>query len=312
MFMSLYKQNIMKMEDLTRGDIDGILRSARDISKHIDNKRFYTSLTGSVIGLLFFEPSTRTRMSFDIAASKLGARVYNFGSIDSSSIMKGETLEDTFRIVGSYVDCAVIRHPSEDIVQLASEIMDVPVINAGDGAGNHPSQTFVDLYTLFSECNKSNNEHISITLAGDLKYSRTIHSLCSALAYYDVEVFAVATSDLGLPEYYKKRFSEYGISFSEHNTIDETLGKSDALYLTRLQEERFSGFVSYPCCNHIKINQDMINRLNPDVRILHPLPRGDEIPSEIDYLDNACYFVQAENCVPVRMALLKHVLLGMG
>jgi aspartate carbamoyltransferase catalytic subunit len=245
-------------------------------------------------------------MSFETAMLRLGGDVLNLGSVDASSIAKGETLADTIRVVDGYVDAIVLRHPKEGAAHLASEFSSVPILNAGDGAGHHPTQTLLDLYTIKRE---SHLEDLKIALAGDLKYGRTVHSLCYALSHYGAQITLISPKELRMPEEIINDIIERGAKIKEVDTIEEAAGDVDVLYMTRIQKERFPDPAEYrKVANKLKINLETLKNAKPELKIMHPLPRVNEIDASVDATPHACYFKQAFYGVPVRMALLGLVL----
>ncbi|HJJ60686.1 MAG TPA: aspartate carbamoyltransferase, partial [Methanocorpusculum sp.] len=255
----------------------------------------------------FFEPSTRTRMSFSSAMMRLGGKILNLGSVEATSIAKGETLSDTIRVVSGYADAIVLRHPKEGAARLASEVASVPVINGGDGAGQHPSQTLLDLYTIRESMPLKN---IDIGLQGDLRYGRTVHSLAFALSKYDnIRIHTIAPEGLDFPSSLKADLSELGVELICHDAVEECLPELDVLYVTRLQRERFPDPVAFDSyASTYRITPELLEDAKPNMIVLHPLPRVDEIDPRVDALPCAKYFEQAHNGVPVRMAMLNEVM----
>jgi aspartate carbamoyltransferase catalytic subunit len=295
--------HIISILDFSREQIDALLEKARKI----DEKRtIERSLEGKQVALLFFEPSTRTRMSFASAVSRLGGTTICVDSVEGSSIIKGETLADTVRVVSGYVDAIVLRHPKEGAARLASEFATVPVINAGDGAGQHPSQTLLDLYTIRQSMPI---EGINVGLIGDLRYGRTAHSLAQALAHYDVNLFTIAPNGLELPETIQLELADRGTEICECTDVQEVISDLDVLYVTRLQRERFPDSATFV---NVQQSYQVTPQLLSDVRehliVLHPLPRAGEIDPAVDRLPYARYFEQARNGIPVRMAMLREVM----
>jgi aspartate carbamoyltransferase catalytic subunit len=263
-------------------------------------------LNGKILGLLFFEPSTRTRMSFESAMLRLGGTCINLGGVEVSSVAKGETLADTIRVVSGYADTIVLRHPKVGAARLASEFADVPVINGGDGAGQHPSQTLIDLYTIRQSMPL---EGIRIGLIGDLMYGRTTHSLVYALTRYNAEIHAISPKGLGLPDSLKHDLNELGCRVIEHESVDEIIRDLDVLYITRFQRERFPDPASYfDIAAGYRITPSLLEGVKDHLILLHPLPRVDEIDPAVDNLPYARYFEQARNGIPMRMAMLLEVM----
>lgn len=286
--------------------IDHILTAAEKMEPIARGEERSDLLSGKILAVLFFEPSTRTRMSFETAMLRLGGDVLNLGSVDASSIAKGETLADTIRVVDGYVDAIVLRHPKEGAAHLASEFSRVPVLNAGDGAGHHPTQTLLDLYTIKRE---SHLEDLKIALAGDLKYGRTVHSLCYALSLYGAQITLISPKELRMPEEIINDIIARGAKIKEVDTIEEAIRDVDVLYMTRIQKERFPDPAEYrKVANRLKITAETLKEAKKELKIMHPLPRVNEIDNKVDDTPHACYFKQAFYGVPVRMALLGLVL----
>ena len=263
-------------------------------------------LDNKLVALLFFEPSTRTRMSFATAMARLGGKSISVDSVEASSIVKGETLADTIRVISSYVDAIVLRHPKEGAARLASEFASVPVINAGAGAGQHPSQTLLDLYTIRQSMPI---DGIDVGLLGDLRYGRTAHSLALALSLYDVTLHTVAPGGLEMPANITLELRERGMEVIEHPSVEEAIRELDVLYVTRIQRERFPDSASYyDVASSYRITTDLLDDVKERLMILHPLPRAGEIDPAVDRTPYARYFEQARNGVPVRMALLHEVM----
>lgn len=296
-------KHIISIRDFTREDLDRLLDHARRIAQEgcAGNE-----LAGRILALLFFEPSTRTRISFETAMARLGGERISLDCVEASSIVKGESLADTIRVISGYADAIVLRHPKEGAARLAAEFATVPVINAGDGAGQHPSQTMLDLYTI--------REHlplrgIDIGLLGDLRYGRTVHSLAYALSLYDVRVHAIAPEGLKLPQNVIHELKEREMEVHEWSDISKIIGDLDVLYVTRIQRERFPDAASYySVASSYRVTPELLTGVKPHLIVLHPLPRVDEIDPRVDSLPYARYFEQARNAVPVRMALLKEVM----
>ena len=296
-------RHLISIDDLSKDDIIYILDKAEEFEDVARGKRS-NILEGKILANLFFEPSTRTRMSFEVAMKRLGGEVINVTAQEASSIAKGETLADTVRVVSKYADAIVIRHPLEGSARLASEFSEVPVINAGDGAGQHPTQTLLDLYTIRKE---SRLEGLKIALMGDLKYSRTVHSLIKALTLFNAKIYLVSPESLKLPE----EFVEELEGDIEEAKLEDIIGEIDVLYVTRIQKERFPDEEEYrKVAGSYKITLEMLRNAKDDLIIMHPLPRVDEIDPAVDRSKHAKYFDQAFYGVPVRMAILTEVMLG--
>ena len=291
-------RHLISIDDLSRDDIEYILKKADEFLEIAMEKKKLNLLEGKVLANMFYEPSTRTRMSFEVAMKRLGGDVINMGSVEATSIAKGESLADTIRVVGKYADCIVLRHYREGAARFAAEISEVPVINAGDGAGQHPTQTLLDLYTIKRE---SKLEKIKIALIGDLKYSRTVHSLIKALSLFNAEIYLVSPPSLRLPEHLIESAK------CVETDLKQAIEEADVLYVTRIQRERFPDEEEYrKVAGSYKITAEMLR--NSKAIVMHPLPRVDEISYDVDNLKNAVYFKQAFYGVPVRMAILSEVI----
>lgn len=295
-------RHIISIGDFDREWIDNLL----DHADQIDGKQYDShALEGKILAVLFFEPSTRTRLSFESAIARLGGTSLSVGSVEACSIAKGETLADTIRVVSGYADAIVIRHPKEGAARLASEFSTVPVINAGDGAGQHPSQTLLDLYTIRQSMPI---DGIDIALIGDLRYGRTAHSLASALSHYNARLHTLCPKGLELPETLSSRLAEQGMEIIAHEDIAEVIPNVDVLYVTRVQRERFPDSASYfNVASSYRITPELLADARSHLIVLHPLPRVDEIDPRVDEMPHAKYFEQSRNGVPVRMAMLMQV-----
>ena len=293
--------------DLSVEEIDKLLDLADDI---IANKEKYSKVCeGKKLATLFFEPSTRTRLSFEAAMMELGGNVLGFSSADSSSSTKGESVGDTVKVVSCYADIIAMRHPKEGAPFLASLKSDVPIINAGDGGHNHPTQTLTDLLTIRRE--KGTFSNITIGFCGDLKFGRTVHSLIKALSRYEnIHFVMISPEELEIPEYLREEFFEKkGLSYEQVRTIDEVIERLDILYMTRVQKERFFNEADYIRLKDTYIlDMPKLKNAKADLSILHPLPRVNEIAVEVDDDPRACYFRQALNGKYVRMALIMTLL----
>lgn len=264
-------------------------------------------LQGYVVATLFFEPSTRTRLSFESAASRLGAKVIGFSDATSSSVSKGESLNDTILTVSNYSDIIVMRHPREGSARYASEVSPVPVINAGDGANQHPTQTLLDMYSIRKTQGKLDGLHVAFV--GDLKYGRTVHSLTFALCNFNTTFHLVSPEALKLPSYVKRKIKENKLNYYQYTDISEAIPKADILYMTRIQKERFSDPIEYELVKNAYIlRNDLLAGAKENLRVLHPLPRVNEIEKDVDANPKAYYFQQAQNGVYVRQALLAAIL----
>lgn len=293
--------------DLSVQEIDELLDLADDIIAH--REKYAKVCEGKKLATLFFEPSTRTRLSFEAAMMELGGNVLGFSSADSSSSSKGESVADTVKVVSCYADVIAMRHPKEGAPYLASLKSDAPIINAGDGGHNHPTQTLTDLLTIRREKGRLSN--ITVGFCGDLKFGRTVHSLIKALSRYDnIHYIMISPEELEIPEYIKEEvFGKKGIAYEQVRTIDEVIGQLDILYMTRVQRERFFNEADYIRLKDTYIlDMPKLKEAKEELRILHPLPRVNEIAVEVDEDPRACYFRQALNGKYVRMALIMKLL----
>ena len=307
MLFMFTQRHVLSMRDFSRDEIDSVLDLAASLEPYARGKKS-DMLSGKILALLFFEPSTRTRMSFETAMKRLGGSTINLGSSEASSIAKGESLADTVRVIGGYADAIVIRHPKEGSARLASEFSPVPVLNAGDGAGHHPTQTLLDLYTIKKE---SHLENLSIALVGDLKYGRTVHSLAYALSLYGTDINLVSPPTLRMPEQIRDDLSSKGTKVRETCDLGEVVNNVDVLYMTRIQRERFPDPVEYKkVARSYRITPEFLANARSNLIIMHPLPRVDEIAPSVDSTPHARYFQQSFYGVPVRMALLKMLIGG--
>jgi aspartate carbamoyltransferase catalytic subunit len=279
-----------------------------ELSRQFEANPSQSLLKGKVIATLFFEPSTRTRLSFETAINRLGGKIIGFSDSNSSSVSKGETLHDTIRMVSNYADMIIMRHPLEGSARYAAEIADVPVINAGDGANQHPSQTLLDMYSIMKT--QGRLDDINLFMVGDLKYGRTVHSLLMAMSQFRNPVFNfVAPPELAMPDEYKLFLSQKGIRYFEHPEFNEIINQADIIYMTRVQKERFIDPVEYEKVKNVYILKNkMLANTKPNVKILHPLPRINEIHTDVDSNPKAYYFTQARNGVFTRMAIISHLL----
>ncbi|MGP1435343.1 MAG: aspartate carbamoyltransferase [Phocaeicola sp.] len=279
-----------------------------EMAKEFEKKPNRKLLEGKVVATLFFEPSTRTRLSFETAANRLGARVIGFTDPKVTSSSKGETLKDTILMVSNYADIIVMRHYLEGAARYASEIAPIPIVNAGDGANQHPSQTMLDLYSIYKTQGTLND--LNIYLVGDLKYGRTVHSLIQAMRFFNPTFHFIAPQELAMPNEYKLYCKEYNIKYEEHTEFsEETIADADILYMTRVQRERFTDLMEYERVKNIYIlKNDMLKHTRPNLRILHPLPRVHEIAYDVDENSKAYYFQQAKNGLYAREAILCDVL----
>ncbi len=298
--------HISSAKQLSREDIEAVLDRAAEFAA--DPSAFRDRHPDALLGTLFFEPSTRTKMSFTAAIKRIGGDVVDMGSVESSSVKKGETLADTVRVIEGYADALVLRHPSEGSAKMASEFVDVPLINAGDGAGQHPTQTLLDLYTIRENAGL---DDITVGIMGDLKYGRTVHSLAHALTNFETRQHFISPESLQLPRSVRYDLHESGSEIREHTDLSEILPSLDVLYVTRIQRERFPDEGEYrEVAGQYQIDTDLLADATDDLTVMHPLPRVDEIAHDVDETDHAEYFQQAHNGVPVRMALLDLLLEG--
>jgi aspartate carbamoyltransferase catalytic subunit len=297
----------MLMGRLRGKDIRAIIDAAADFEKEIKKKGSLTLLKGKVLATLFFEPSTRTRLSFETAMQRLGGGVISMGSVESSSVAKGETFVDTVRTVSQYADVIVIRHPRTGSAKEAADAVPVPVINAGDGAGQHPTQALLDIYTIHKE--QGTLKNLVVSLVGDLKNGRTVHALVELLSLFQARLYFVSPSSLRMPEEITSSLKEGGIKIEETEDLQKAASHSDLIYMTRIQKERFGDLSEYEQVRgRYIIDGEFLNRIKKKITILHPLPRVDEISPEVDDYPGAAYFRQVRNGVFVRMALLSMVL----
>ncbi|MBO7416660.1 MAG: aspartate carbamoyltransferase [Bacteroidaceae bacterium] len=297
-------RSLISLEGLDRDDILELLRQAATFEAKPDRK----ILDGKVVATLFFEPSTRTRLSFETAVNRLGGRVIGFSDAATTSSSKGETLKDTIMMVSNYADLIIMRHYLEGAAKYASEISPVPIINAGDGANQHPSQTMLDLYSMLKT--QGRLDGLDIFLVGDLKYGRTVHSMLTAMRFFNPTFHFISPEELKMPAEYKEFCRENGIRFSEHSEFNEkVISEADIIYMTRVQRERFTDLMEYERVkDSFILHNDMLAGTKPNLRILHPLPRVNEISQDVDSNPKAYYFQQAKNGLFVREALICNAL----
>lgn len=278
-----------------------------DLAAHFEENSYQNLLHGRVISTLFFEPSTRTRLSFESAINRLGGSVIGFADISTTSTTKGESLHDTIKMAAGYSDLIIMRHPLEGAAKYASEISPAPIINAGDGANQHPTQTLLDMYSILKT--QKTLENLTISLIGDLKYGRTVHSLIMAMMHFKPKFFLVSPPELKLPKEYKKILEDNNIEYSEQTNMQIALNESDIVYMTRVQKERFSDPIEYEKNKNLYVlKNDMLAKTKSNMRILHPLPRVNEISTCVDANPKAYYFEQAENGVYTRQAIISYLL----
>ena len=300
-------KHLIDIKDLSVKEIDDLIEVAKDIINHRDN--YSHKCDGKKLATLFFEPSTRTRLSFEAAMMELGGNVLGFSEASSSSVSKGETVSDTIQVVGCYADIIAMRHPKEGAPYVASVKSTVPIINAGDGGHNHPTQTLTDLLTI--KCEKGRLDNLTIGLCGDLKFGRTVHSLITAMARYNnIKIVLISPDELKLPEYVKKEVLEKNnIEYVETKDIEEYMSELDILYMTRVQKERFFNEADYiRLKDYYILNKDKLKVAKNDLCIMHPLPRVNEISTDVDDDPRACYFKQANYGKYIRMALILKLL----
>src|SRR3989339_478271 len=301
--MDFKSRDIISINDFSKDELLYILK----IAKLMEKKHNPNLLRDKILATLFFEPSTRTRLSFTSAMEQLGGKVMGFSSIATTSVKKGETLWDTIKMVQSYADVIAIRHPVEGAPRLAAEASSKPVINAGDGANQHLTQTMLDLYTIQKVKGKLDGLHIG--MLGDLKYGRTVHSLATALSHFNPTFYFIAPQALQMPQTYLDELREKKIRFVLESNLMRVIRNLDILYATRIQKERFADPVEYEKYKGVyKLDTSLLPYVKKDLKIMHPLPRVDEIDKSLDDTPHAVYFEQAANGVPVREALLALVL----
>lgn len=296
-------RNLIDIKDLSVKEINDLIKVANDIIDHKD--KYSHKCDGNILATLFFEPSTRTRLSFESAMLRLGGKVLGFSSSSSSSTSKGESVADTIAVVSGYSDIIAMRHPKEGAPLVACSKSDVPVINAGDGGHNHPTQTLTDLFTISRE--KGRLDNLTIGLCGDLKFGRTVHSLITAMSRYkNIKFILISPEELKLPEYVKKEIlDKNNIEYIETDDIEEYISNLDILYMTRVQKERFFNEADYiRLKDYYILNKSKLKHAKKDLCIMHPLPRVNEISTDIDNDERACYFKQARYGVYIRMALI--------
>ncbi|MCA1756193.1 MAG: aspartate carbamoyltransferase [Bacteroidales bacterium] len=292
-------RSLVSIDDLTTEEITRILDLAEDFEKN----PVQPLLKDKVVATLFFEPSTRTRLSFESAISRLSGKIIGFTDSSSSSVTKGETLNDTIRTVSNYSDLIVMRHPIEGSARYASEVAGIPVVNAGDGANQHPTQTLLDLYSIRKTQGKLDN--LNIFLVGDLKYGRTVHSLLMAMSRWNTTFNFISPEELRMPKEYKMYLDNLGLKYYEHTDFTEIISKADIIYMTRVQKERFSDPIEYEKVKNVYVlRNSMLRGTRENMKVLHPLPRVNEIHMDVDQNDKAYYFEQALNGVYTREAIL--------
>lgn len=292
--------SLVSIDDISREEIIDLIERARFFEEHPNHK----VLDGKVVATLFFEPSTRTRLSFETAVNRLGGRIIGFSDASTTSSSKGETLKDTIKMVSNYVDLIIMRHYLEGAARYATEVTDTPIINAGDGANQHPSQTMLDIYSIYKT--QGTLENLTITMVGDLKYGRTVHSLLMALRYFNPTFRFIACEELRMPKEYRDFCDANGIRYTETTEFDaDSIADTDILYMTRVQRERFSDIMEYERVKNLyTLRNDMLAETKPNLRVLHPLPRVNEIDQDVDDNPKAYYFDQARNGLFARQAII--------
>jgi len=296
-------KSLVSITDFSKSDYLKIL----ELAEAYEREPINDLLSGKVIATLFFEPSTRTRLSFESAVNKMGGRIIGFSDSNSSSVTKGETLYDTIKIVCNYCDLIVMRHPLEGSARFASEISRVPIINAGDGANQHPSQTLLDLYSIKKTQGKLDD--LTVFMVGDLKYGRTVHSLLMAMSQFNTTFHFISPEELKMPEEYKIMLRTLGLKYHEHKDYTDIISEADIIYMTRVQKERFSDPIEYERTkNAYVLKNKMLANTKENLKILHPLPRVNEIDQDVDGNPKAYYFTQALNGVFIRQAIISSIL----
>jgi aspartate carbamoyltransferase catalytic subunit len=305
--MSLHGRDVISIRDLTRPEIETLLASSRRMIPFAEGKKVVHPLADKIVAMAFFEPSTRTRLSFESAVQRLGGRCITIADPAVSSLRKGESLSDTIRMLSGYADAIVLRHPNEGSARLAARASDRPVINAGDGAGQHPTQTLLDLATMQEAFGTLSG--LRVVLLGDLKYGRTVHSLAYALALFGAELVLSSPPSLRLPEEVREQLEHMGVKIHEEDQLQRAVHDADVLYVTRIQKERFPDEGEYlKVAGSYRIDNNVLAGAKSRLIVLHPLPRAGEISPEVDATPHAAYFRQAFLAVPVRMALLDAIL----
>ncbi|TET80407.1 MAG: aspartate carbamoyltransferase [Anaerolineales bacterium] len=296
-------KDILDGAQFTRDEIEIIMDAAEDMRLRLEESRVLDLMKEYILATLFFEPSTRTRLSFETAMHRLGGEVVGFASAGTTSSAKGESLTDTIRTVDQYAAVIVIRHPEIGSAKVAAEVATAPVINGGDGAGQHPTQALLDLFTIRSE--RGHLDDITIVLCGDLKYGRTVHAGVELYKHYDCSLILVAPDQLSMPHEITARLREGGVKVEETTDLESALKKADVLYMTRIQKERLEDPARYERLkSRYILTREMVEQIRPEVTILHPLPRVNEITTDVDSLPGAAYFRQVKNGIYIRMALI--------
>jgi len=307
--MNFKHRDIISIKDFSKEEIEYILEYAKRMIPYAKGEKHTIHLKDQILATLFFEPSTRTRLSFECAMHRLGGRVIGFADPSATSQRKGESLADTIRMADSYSDAIVIRHPQEGAARLAAEFSEVPIVNAGDGAGQHPTQCLLDLFTILTEKKKIKGNNV--VLLGDLKYGRTVHSLAYALSLFHANLTLVSPETLKMPKEVIHECKEFGGEPVSTTNLEKAIKEADVLYVTRIQKERFPDAEEYNrVVGSYKVNNTLLTEAKSDLIVMHPLPRIVEIEPEVDQTTHAVYFTQAFNGVPMRMALLSLILGG--
>jgi len=307
--MNFKNRDIISIKDFSKEEIEYILEYAKRMIPYANAEKHTTLLNQHILAALFFEPSTRTRLSFESAMHRLGGNVIGFADPSGTSQKKGESLADTIRMADSYSDAIVIRHPQEGAARLAAEFSEVPVLNAGDGAGQHPTQCLLDLFTILTEKKKIKGN--KVVLLGDLKYGRTVHSLAYALSLFKADLTFVSPETLKMPKEVINECKEFGVEPVSTSNLEKAIKEADVLYVTRIQKERFPDAEEYNrVVGSYKVDNTLLQQAKQDLIVMHPLPRVVEIDPEVDKTKHALYFKQAFNGLPVRMALLSLILGG--
>jgi aspartate carbamoyltransferase catalytic subunit len=305
--MNFKNRDIISIKDFSKEEIDYILEYTKRMIPYANAEKHTTLLNQYILAALFFEPSTRTRLSFESAMHRLGGNVIGFADPSGTSQKKGESLADTIRMADSYSDAIVIRHPQEGAARLAAEFSEVPVLNAGDGAGQHPTQCLLDLFTILTEKKKIKGNKVA--LLGDLKYGRTVHSLAYALSLFKADLTFVSPETLKMPKEVINECKEFGVEPVSTSNLEKAIKEADVLYVTRIQKERFPDAEEYNrVVGSYKVDNTLLQQAKQDLIVMHPLPRVVEIDPEVDKTKHALYFKQAFNGLPVRMALLSLIL----
>ncbi len=307
--MSLHGRDLISIRDLSLEEIEEVLAASRKMIPYAEGSKVTHPLADKIVAMAFFEPSTRTRLSFEAAVQRLGGTCITIADASVTSMRKGESLHDSIRMLSSYADAIVIRHPNEGSARLAARASDRPVINAGDGAGQHPTQTLLDLATMHEAFETLRG--LRVVLLGDLKYGRTVHSLAHALTLFGCELVLCAPPSLGLPDEYRSRLEHLGGKLTVEPDLGRAIRDADVLYVTRIQKERFGDEAEYrKVAGSYRVDATVLKEAKPRLAVMHPLPRAGEIAPEVDETPHALYFRQAFLAVPVRMALLDAIVGG--